>query len=56
MDWPNSVKEKIKLLFELEKQLHTFEVRSNKDKIFKLLSDDFLNSAHLEIYGLEMKF
>lgn len=28
-------------LFNLEKQLHTFEVRSNKDRISKLLTDDF---------------
>lgn len=29
------------LLFDLEKQLHSFEVRSNIHKISKLLSDDF---------------
>ena len=28
-------------LFDLEKQLHSFEVRSSKSKISKLLTDDF---------------
>lgn len=29
-------------IFSLEKQLHSFEVRSSKDKISKLLADDFI--------------
>jgi len=33
--------EKFNILFELEKSLHTFEIRSSEVKIAKLLSPDF---------------